>query len=172
MEDVETHDYFADTHSSTAPDFKPVKWRRPSFVLTSPVTEKRPAPASRMSTHRLDSSSTNFAQVLDDNGGPHGLRNLDIDYFKTVLEIFRDQKQHHSPVVLDFMLLHEINIHHLEHQLIAEWDWLSCALNQEEAGPHFANQAPRRLEEIRSLLQKYCERCREGFIQVISDILV
>ena len=118
-----------------------------------------------MSTHRLDTSSTNFAQVLDDNGGPDGLRKLDVDYFKTVLDVFKDRKQHHSPVVFDFMLLHEINIHHLEHQLIAEWDWLSCALSQDAEQPtannHFAVQAPRRLEEIRSLLQKYSTALRD-----------
>lgn len=83
---------------------------------------------SRMSTHRVDHSSTNFAEVLHDEGGQNGLLRLDVDYFNTILDIFKDPKQHHSPVVFDFTLLDEINIHHLEHLLIAKWDWLTIAL--------------------------------------------
>ena len=112
---------------------------------------------SRMSTHRVDHSSTNFAEVLHDDGGPNGLARLDVDYFNTVLDIFKDRKQHHSPVVFDFMLLHEINIHHLEHLLIAEWDWLTLALSSEDASDReqLAGKAPQRLTEIRSLLHDY-----------------
>ena len=182
-EDSESGDYFSYTpptprsnslanHSQWpfSPSVKvapqqPARQRAPVSFVQSPSVSSRPHPTSRMSTHRLDTSSTNFAQVLDDNGGPDGLRKLDVDYFKTVLDVFKDRKQHHSPVVFDFMLLHEINIHHLEHQLIAEWDWLSCALSQDAEQPtannHFAVQAPRRLEEIRSLLQKYSTALRD-----------
>ncbi len=112
---------------------------------------------SRMSTHRVDHSSTNFAEVLHDEGGSDGLAKLDVDYFSTVLDIFKDRKQHHSPVVFDFMLLHEINIHHLEHLLIAEWDWLTLALSSEDPSDReqLAGKSPQRLTEIRSLLHDY-----------------
>jgi hypothetical protein len=112
---------------------------------------------SRMSTHRVDHSTTNFASVLHDDGGSNGLERLDVDYFNTVLDIFKDRKQHHSPVVFDFMLLHEINIHHLEHLLIAEWDWLTFALSSSAPTDreHLAGKAPQRLTEIRSLLHDY-----------------
>ena len=109
-----------------------------------------------MSTHRLDSSASNFAQLLHDDGGPDGLKNLDIDYFQTVLDVFKDRGQHHSPVIFDFMLLHEINIHRLEHLLIAEWDWLTSALNEDTNRAIVADQAPLRMAEIRRLLHEYC----------------
>jgi len=56
------------------------------------------------------------------------------------------------------MLLHEINIHHLEHLLIAEWDWLTEALSPEKDGDReqLAAQASQRLSEVRRLLHQYC----------------
>lgn len=161
MEGVETQDYFTHTPSSQTPKhgFRPPNTSRPSVSFQSPglPQQARPHPMSRMSTHRVDHSSTNFAEVLHDDGGSHGLERLDVDYFNTVLDVFKDRKQHHSPVVFDFMLLHEINIHHLEHLLIAEWDWLTVALSSEQPGDreHLAEKAPQRLNEIRSLLHDY-----------------
>ena len=98
METVTVRDYFSPVHSFAPTQDVAVpsaaKRHSVSFTASSP----RPHPTSRMSTHRLDSSRTNFAEVLHDNGGSEGLKNLDTDYFKTVLEVFRDRKQHHSPV--------------------------------------------------------------------------
>ena len=161
MESTEIKDYFSQRPNPFGPQTKPSAVKRPSVSFThgpsSPV--ERPHPMSRMSTHRLDSSTANFAEVLHNEGGKDGLKNLDFDYFSTVLDIFKDRKLHHSPVVFDFMLLHEINIHRLEHLLIAEWDWLSAALgpDQAENKPLLANQAPQRLSEIRTVLHDYCK---------------
>ncbi len=158
MESVAEKDYFAHTPKKSAiqHESRPAtNVKRPSVAFANPP--ERPHPMSRMSTHRVDQSATNFAQVLDDAGGPDGLQNLNIDYFNTVLDVFKDQKQHHSPVVFDFMLLHEINIHRLEHLLIAEWDWLTIALSDETSDrQHLSAQAPRRLAEVQDLLHKYC----------------
>ena len=39
------------------------------------------------------------------------------DYFNTILNNLLDQKQHRSLIVLDFILLYRINVHHLKHDM-------------------------------------------------------
>jgi len=152
----ESHDYFSYSPKTAFPQQGRKQSAGRVNVSFSGAT-LRPPPMSRMSTHCVDHSTTNLAEMLHDNGGAEGLKNLDMDYFKTVVDVFRDRKQHHSPVVFDFMLLHEINIHHLEHLLIAEWDWLTEALSldPDEGRESLADQASQRLTEIRVLLHHY-----------------
>ncbi|MCJ1231330.1 hypothetical protein MMC12_008007 [Toensbergia leucococca] len=141
--------------------------QQPPFPKRSSVSfasgkNLRPHPTSRMSTHRPDHSTTNYVAVLEDSEGGDGLSKLSLDYFNSVIEIFKDKRQHESPVVLDFMLLHQINIHHLEHLLLAEWYWLNEALSDDvEKNDRWTKQSPERLSEIQRLLHEYSVAVRD-----------
>jgi hypothetical protein len=156
------------------PDERPAPIRRPSTGRRGSFASIRSfGPLSPSASVRLSRPPSPAPPILPDISTENLWEDIEgtslsIEYFKSNMKRFVSPDKPEPQSVLDFSLLHFINIRHLEHLLYAELNWYHQAIekteqmgngekkDQNDAVDDLEERYPSRLKSIQTLLNQYC----------------